>query len=128
MREKPFIVQVNRRKPERVYGVVVRRASIGPAERAPIEYVFGPNWSSDVWLRTGDHHTGLSIEARYGPHGLGVRLHTFVGMPRLTVPRSDEAKPGWYETRDLELCVYDDTTAARAFRERYFKTGLDASD
>lgn len=117
MKRNRFTVRINRRTAEAVSHLIVQPASGG------IEYLFGPNGSADVWLRRMDGSGGLFIEASHGPYGLGIRLHPFAGSPSLSVPRNDESKPGFYETRDLEVCMYDESMIAHEHRSWYFETG-----
>ena len=126
---KPFIVGIDNRREEHVSRVIVRAASIGPASPAGVEYFFGPNRSSELWIRRLSRlGEGFSLDVSVGPHGMGLRAHPFVGSPGFTVPRSDTIHPGFYETRGLEVCMYDDTPGASVFRDRYFNTGLSGSD
>jgi hypothetical protein len=125
---KPFIVGIDKRREEKVSRVLVRPASIRPSSPCNVGFVFGPNRSDSLWIVRADGKGGFSLDVSVGPRGMGLRAHPFIGSPAFTIPRADTVHPGFYETRDLEVCMYDETEKAHAFRERYFETGLSSDD
>lgn len=76
-----------------------------------LETILFPNGENEIWLRTPDG-LGVRIVASNGPHGLGVRVGSFVGTPKITAPDTQDEI-------EVELCQYRQDARSQAFRRWY---------
>jgi hypothetical protein len=85
---------------------------------APIETILFPNGQDEIWLQAPDGRLGIAIQASIGPHGLGVRIRSFIGTPKISIMAPTE---GTLEDSWVELCQYKPTPEANEYKAWYRK-------